>query len=102
MNAAIEKRVADLETVVRRLERERDEARQAFLIGVHSCSTYCKRPLCVARRERDEYKAQRDRLAEALRDAMVWTPQPYQQAAREALAAVEGGKHNANMEAPNL
>ncbi|MBU6182665.1 MAG: hypothetical protein KGR46_07630 [Verrucomicrobia bacterium] len=44
--------------VARRLERERDEARNELedykASTVHSCNEECKRPMCVLRRERDE------------------------------------------------
>lgn len=42
----------------RKLERERDEARQALedytASTVHSCNEECKRPMCVLRRQRDD------------------------------------------------
>ena len=42
----------------RRLERERDEAREALenhmAATIHTCHDECKRPMCVLRRERDE------------------------------------------------
>jgi hypothetical protein len=48
----------------RKLERERDEAREALenytASTVHSCHDQCKRPFCVLRRERDEARADRD------------------------------------------
>lgn len=42
-------------------------------------------------RERDEASEQRDRLAEALQDAMEHIPSTMQKSAIEALAAVKGG-----------
>jgi len=53
----------DMETAVsaafaRRLERERDEAREALenhtASTIHSCHDQCQRPMCVLRRERDK------------------------------------------------
>lgn len=65
--------------------------------GIHTCHDQCQRPMCVMRRERDEARQQRDRLAEALRSIAngshcmqcyggdgVWI-------AQQALAAVKGG-----------
>jgi hypothetical protein len=80
--------------IARKLERERDEAREAateqFIAGgkairerdearrklndlnvtaIHSCHNECQRPVCVLRRERDEAREEANKLSGAYEDA---------------------------------
>jgi len=52
----------------RKLERERNEAREALenhtALTIHSCHDQCQRPMCVLRRERDEARAVAGELAD--------------------------------------
>jgi hypothetical protein len=56
----------------RELERELTEARDQIddltATGIHSCSSECKRPNCVLKRELTEVTKQRDALAKVARD----------------------------------
>lgn len=63
----------------RRLERERDEAREALenykASTVHSCNEECKRPMCVLRRERNEAREDAAKLADRLSGLELSTTQ---------------------------
>ena len=51
----------------RQLERELTEARdRQWANAIHSCHSECDRPMCVLRRERDEWKEKADSLLQAL------------------------------------
>jgi len=54
--------------LVRRLERERDEARRKLnnldVTAIHSCHNECQRPVCVLRRERDEARESLKHISE--------------------------------------
>ena len=51
----------------RKLERERNQARdRQWADAIHSCHNECARPMCVLRRERDEWKEKADALLQAL------------------------------------
>ena len=45
--------VAEVYARVERLEAENERMENLLASGVHSCSAYCERPICVMRRERD-------------------------------------------------
>jgi len=48
------------------LERERDQARdRQWADAIHSCHNECARPMCVLRRERDEWREKAERLQSA-------------------------------------
>jgi hypothetical protein len=50
----------------RTLERELNEARdRQWANSIHSCHNECARPMCVLRRERDEWKEKAERLQAA-------------------------------------
>jgi len=66
-------------SLCRKLERERDEAREALenhtASTIHSCHDQCQRPMCVLRRERDEARevasglaVQEERVEEAQKE----------------------------------
>lgn len=56
----------------RKLERERDEAREALenhtTATIHTCHSKCKRPMCVLRRERDQAREKLSRVLKLLDD----------------------------------
>ena len=54
-------------TLCRQLERELNKARdRQWADAIHSCHNECARPMCVLRRERDEWKEKADALLQAL------------------------------------
>jgi len=62
--------IPELVDLCRKLERERDEARDTkWAREIHSCHNACARPMCVLRRERDEWREKAEHLAIACK---VW------------------------------
>lgn len=71
----------------RKLERERDQARdRQWADAIHSCHNECARPMCVLRRERDEWKEKAEHMLKILSDpaavhinllrgTIAWTPE---------------------------
>ena len=55
-----------VEGVCRENARLKEELDNLSADGIHSCHPYCSRPACIARRERDEARAEVARLREAL------------------------------------
>ena len=61
---------AELIHFCRKMERERDQARdRQWANSIHSCHSECARPMCVLRRERDEWREKAEHLAIACK---VW------------------------------
>jgi hypothetical protein len=62
----------------RKLERERDQARdRQWVDAIHSCHNECARPMCVLRRERDEWREKAEHLTIACKvweDAAILQP----------------------------
>ena len=57
---------AELIYLCRKLERERNDARDTkWAREIHSCHNACARPMCVLRRERDEWREKAERLQTA-------------------------------------
>ena len=57
----------------RKMERERDEARdRQWADGIHSCHNECARPMCVLRRERDEARNDVRDLMEQYQDQLQY------------------------------
>ncbi len=107
---------AETHAVVKRLattifdkERELAEARVKIddltATDIHSCHPKCKRPACVARRERDEAREQRDALAVTIHNLRSEMEQRYKthfggyrlamKEMLETLAAAEGARQPA-------
>ena len=71
----------------RTLERELNEARdRQWANSIHSCHNECARPMCVLRRERDEWKEKAEHMLKILSDpaavhinllrgTIAWTPE---------------------------
>ena len=70
--------IPELVDLCRKLERERDEARDTkWAREIHSCHNACARPMCVLRRERDEWREKAEHLAIACKvweDAAILQP----------------------------
>ena len=47
-----------------------NDAENLLAEGVHSCSNFCRRPMCVLRRENQELEAQVERLETAITTAI--------------------------------
>ena len=66
--------MVELRDLCRKLERERDQARdRQWANGIHSCHNECARPMCALRRERDEARKEVDSLLwvlEAIKDVI--------------------------------
>ncbi len=74
-------------TLCRQLERELNEARdRQWANSIHSCHNECARPMCVLRRERDEWKEKAEHMLKILSDpaavhinllrgTIAWTPE---------------------------
>jgi len=77
--------IPELVDLCRKLERERDEARDTkWAREIHSCHNACARPICTLRRERDEWREKAGHLAIACKvweDATI--PQPPARNCRE-------------------
>jgi hypothetical protein len=62
--------MVELRDLCRKLEQERNEARDTkWAREIHSCHNACARPICVLRRERDEWREKAEHLAIACK---VW------------------------------
>jgi prefoldin subunit 5 len=60
MASRYERRIAELEA-------ENERLNNILAEGVHSCSIYCQRPMCVMQRKYDELKAELSSLRNALK-----------------------------------
>ncbi len=77
----------ELVDLCRKMERERDEARDTkWAREIHSCHNECAKPMCVLRRERDEWKEKAEHILKILSDpaavhinllrgTIAWTPE---------------------------
>lgn len=64
---------AELIHFCRKLERERDQARdRQWANAIHSCHNECARPMCVLRRERDEARKDVRDLMEQYQDHLQY------------------------------
>jgi hypothetical protein len=64
---------AELIHFCRKLERERDQARdRQWANAIHSCHNECARPMCVLRRERDEARKDVRDLMEQYQDRLQY------------------------------
>ena len=58
--------IPELVDLCRKMERERNDARDSkWAREIHSCHNACARPMCVLRRERDEWREKAERLQTA-------------------------------------
>ena len=81
----------------RKLERERDEAREALenhtTATIHTCHSECKRPMCVLRRERDQAMELCLKLSDLAAYGLGQSGEPwFLDAMRQATAAIQKTK----------
>ena len=65
--------IPELVDLCRKMERERNDARDSkWAREIHSCHNACARPMCVLRRERDEWREKAERLQTACNKWSEW------------------------------